>query len=66
MEALKIVAKKFPDIDIVYPVHPNPNVKKPIEKQLAGVNNIKVNNYKPYEAFMWLMSKFYFIISDSG
>jgi len=66
VEALKIVAKKFPDIDTVYPVHPNPNVKKPIEKQLAGVSNIKVINSQPYEAFLWLMSNCHFIITDSG
>jgi len=66
IEALKIVAEKFPEIDIVYSVHPNPNVKNPIEKQLSGVNNIKILNYQPYEAFVWLMSNCYFIITDSG
>lgn len=66
MEALKIISIKFPKIDIVYSVHPNPNVKNPIEKHLYGINNIKVLNYQPYEAFLWLMSNSHFIITDSG
>lgn len=64
--ALKDIAKNYPDIDIIYPVHPNPKVKDPVEKELGGINNIKLINPQPYEAFIWLMDNCKLIITDSG
>tara|TARA_R110002073_G_scaffold72537_1_gene177594 strand:- start:619299 stop:620432 length:1134 start_codon:yes stop_codon:yes gene_type:complete len=64
--ALKNIAKKYPEIDIIYPVHLNPKVKKPVEEALGNIDNIKLIEPQPYEAFIWLMDNCKFIITDSG
>ncbi len=64
-EALKEVAKQE-DIQIIYPVHLNPNVRGQVMDLLGGISNIHLIDPLPYEAFVWLMNKSYFIITDSG
>ena len=64
--ALKNIAKKYPDIQIVYPVHLNPNVMKPVYKILSGISNILLIEPLDYPSFIWMMKKSYFIITDSG
>jgi UDP-N-acetylglucosamine 2-epimerase (non-hydrolysing) len=64
--ALKEIALSNPDITIIYPVHLNPNVQKPVKNLLSDVNNIYLINPMQYEAFIYLMDKSYFIITDSG
>ena len=64
--ALKEIAQKFPNVEIVYPVHLNPNVQKPVYEVLSGVDNVKLINPLAYEAFVWLMNKSKLIITDSG
>ncbi len=64
--ALKELAKKFPDCDIVYPVHLNPNVQKPVIEILSDVDNVFLIDPLDYEPFVYLMSKSYFILTDSG
>jgi UDP-N-acetylglucosamine 2-epimerase (non-hydrolysing) len=65
-EALKFLSQKYRDIDIVYPVHLNPNVSGPVNEILGNIENIKLVKPLSYEPFLWLMSKSYFIITDSG
>ncbi|QCT93952.1 UDP-N-acetylglucosamine 2-epimerase (non-hydrolyzing) [Caminibacter mediatlanticus TB-2] len=65
-EALKKIATKNPDIFIIYPVHLNPNVRKPVFEILGDIKNIKLIEPLEYEVFVYLMSKSYFIITDSG
>jgi UDP-N-acetylglucosamine 2-epimerase (non-hydrolysing) len=65
-EALKVLAKNNPDIYILYPVHLNPNVRRPVNELLANVNNIKLVEPFQYEEFIYLMSKSYLILTDSG
>ncbi len=65
-EALKTIALNNRDIDIVYPVHLNPNVQKPVKEILGNIDNIYLINPLQYEAFLYLMNKSYFIITDSG
>jgi len=65
-EALKTLALNNSDIDIVYPVHLNPNVQKPVNKLLSSVSNVHLIAPLQYETFLYLMSKSYFIITDSG
>jgi UDP-N-acetylglucosamine 2-epimerase (non-hydrolysing) len=65
-EALKTLAQNNPDIDIVYPVHLNPNVQKPVKEILSSVSNVHLINPLQYESFLYLMNKSYFIITDSG
>lgn len=65
-EALKEIAITNNDVQIIYPVHLNPNVQGPAYRILADVDNIKLINPLSYPTFVWLMSKSYLIITDSG
>jgi UDP-N-acetylglucosamine 2-epimerase (non-hydrolysing) len=64
--ALKEIAISSPDVQIIYPVHLNPNVKGPVSEILGNVSNIKLINPLAYPAFVWLMNQSYLIITDSG
>lgn len=65
-EALKQIALEHPNTQIVYPVHLNPNVQKPVYELLADIPNISLIPPLSYPAFVWLMEKSYLIITDSG
>jgi len=65
-EALNEIANKNRDIQIVYPVHLNPNVQEPVLKLLSSTKNIHLIDPLNYESFVFIMSKSYFIITDSG
>jgi len=65
-EALKTLAIKNPNVDIVYPVHLNPNVQEPVRKILSGIGNVRLIAPLEYGEFVYLMSKAHFIITDSG
>lgn len=54
------------DIEIVYPVHLNPQVQKPVMEVLSGISNIHLIAPLDYPSFIWMMQKSYFIITDSG
>tara|TARA_B110000046_G_scaffold111743_1_gene118938 strand:+ start:3132 stop:4253 length:1122 start_codon:yes stop_codon:yes gene_type:complete len=64
--ALKTIAEKNPETQIIYPVHLNPNVEKPVYELLSGITNIILVKPLAYAAFIWLMEKAYLIITDSG
>jgi UDP-N-acetylglucosamine 2-epimerase (non-hydrolysing) len=64
--ALKEIANNNKDIDIVYPVHLNPNVRKPVLDILGNIENVYLIEPMQYQEFLYLMSKCYFIITDSG
>ena len=57
---------KNDNIEILYPVHLNPNVQKPVKNILSNSKNIYLIDPLSYENFIYLMSKSYFIITDSG
>lgn len=65
-KALKTIALNNPNVEIIYPVHLNPNVQKPVYKLLSKVENIRLIAPLSYPAFVWLMNKSYLIITDSG
>ncbi len=65
-KALKALAIANPTVDIVYPVHLNPNVQEPVNKLLKGIDNVYLINPLQYESFIYLMKHAYFIITDSG
>jgi len=65
-EALKALAEGNPDINILYPVHLNPNVRKPVNELLSNISNIELVEPFQYEEFIYLMSKSYLILTDSG
>lgn len=64
--ALKEIANARPNVQIIYPVHLNPNVKGPVYKILNGVQNIMLTQPLAYPAFVWLMNQSKLIITDSG
>jgi UDP-N-acetylglucosamine 2-epimerase (non-hydrolysing) len=65
-EALRELAVKNEDINIVYPVHLNPNVREPVNSILGDVSNIKLIEPLGYLEFVYLMDRSYLIITDSG
>ncbi len=65
-KALKQIAENHPETLLIYPVHLNPNVQKPVYDLLADISNIKLIAPLSYPAFVWLMEKSYLIITDSG
>ena len=65
-EALKNIVNQNPDVQIIYPVHLNPNVQKPVYEILGSVANIHLIEPLAYPAFVWLMDRSYLIITDSG
>lgn len=64
--ALKQIAKENEDCQIIYPVHLNPNVQKPVYGLLQNIDNLFLIDPISYPAFIWLMNKSYIIITDSG
>lgn len=65
-QALKKIAEGNKDVKIIYPVHLNPNVKGPVYEILSDIENVNLISPLSYPAFVWLMSKAYLIITDSG
>lgn len=65
-EVLKQIADGFPDVQIIYPVHLNPNVKEPVYRLLSDIDNVSLIDPLSYPAFIWLMEKAYLLITDSG
>jgi UDP-N-acetylglucosamine 2-epimerase (non-hydrolysing) len=54
------------DVQIVYPVHPNPNVQEPVRQQLGGLRNVFLLEPLDYVAFVDLMRRAWLLITDSG
>ncbi len=65
-EAFKTIAVNNKDIDIVYPVHLNPNVRKPVMSNLSNIKNIYLIDPIDYEPFVYLISKSHIVLTDSG
>ncbi len=65
-QALKEIAQKFKDVEIVYPVHLNPKVQKPVYELLGDLDNIKLIEPLAYPEFVWLMDRSHLVITDSG
>lgn len=65
-EALAITAKENPDVQIVYPMHLNPNVREPVNRILSGINNIYLIESQQYLPFIYLMDRSDIILTDSG
>ena len=65
-EALQTVALRQPDVQIVYPVHLNPNVREPVNRILSNLPNINILEPLEYPQFVHLMNKSSLILTDSG
>ena len=68
--AIKHLSEKYPDVDFVYPMHMNPNVRKPIHKifgdELNGLGNLFFIEPLEYLDFVFLMEKASIVLTDSG
>ena len=64
--ALRELASRHPEIDIVYPVHLNPRVREEVDRTLAGVANVHVCPPVGYPASVWLIQRSRFVVTDSG
>lgn len=64
--ALREVAQAHQDIDIVYPVHLNPNVREPVQRLLNNIDNIYLIEPLDYLPFVYFMSRAHIILTDSG
>lgn len=65
--SLKRIAHDFLDeVEIIYPVHLNPNVKDPVYSLLSGISNIHLINPLNYPEFIWFLNKAYIVLTDSG
>lgn len=65
-EALAQTAKANPDIQILYPVHLNPNVQEPVNRILMDIENIHLIEPQQYLPFVYLMNRAHIILTDSG
>lgn len=64
--AIKDLAKNFPLVEFIYPVHFNPNVSSPANQILSSIDNIHLIEPLDYEAFLFLMRRCFLILTDSG
>lgn len=68
--AIKDLTQKYPDVDFIYPMHLNPNVRKPIRKvfgdNLDNLSNMFFIEPLEYLSFVYLMEKSYLVLTDSG
>ena len=65
-EALQTIAKQKPDVQIVYPVHLNPNVRDPAYRILSNLPNLHLIEPLEYQQFVYLMNQSTLILTDSG
>lgn len=65
-EALASLAQKYKDLQLVYPVHLNPNVREPVQRLLSGIDNVHLIEPLDYLPFVYLMSRATVILTDSG
>jgi len=69
-KAIKTLTEKYPEVDFVYPMHLNPNVRKPIHevfgKDLEGLGNMFFIEPLEYLSFVYLMEKSNIVLTDSG
>jgi UDP-N-acetylglucosamine 2-epimerase len=63
--ALKVLATRG-DVQIVYAVHPNPNVRGVVDAELGGVPNIHLIDPQDYLGFLYLQKRSYLVLTDSG
>ena len=64
--ALAKLARRYPEIQFVYPVHLNPNVQAPVSELLTNIDNMHLIQPLDYEPFAYLLKYSYLIVTDSG
>jgi len=64
--AIKYLANHRDDVQLVYPVHLNPNIQKPVSDELSGVANVLLIDPLGYQDFVWLLDQCEIVMTDSG
>jgi UDP-N-acetylglucosamine 2-epimerase (non-hydrolysing) len=66
--ALTEIAGRYPDVEIIYPVHLNPNVQEPVQRIMGGSGLMNIHLVEPidYLPFVYLMHRSHLVITDSG
>jgi len=65
-ESITHLAKTHPELQFVYPVHLNPNVRNVVFELLGGIDNILMIDPLPYDEMVFMMSRAYLLLTDSG
>ena len=65
-ESIRQLSEAYPQVEFVYPVHLNPNVRKPVFDVLGKRGNVHLVDPAPYPEFVWLMDRSTVILTDSG
>jgi UDP-N-acetylglucosamine 2-epimerase (non-hydrolysing) len=65
-EAIRDLSMEFSEVEFVYPVHFNPNVRRPVNEILSGMTNIHLIEPLDYEPFVYAMERSHMILTDSG
>jgi UDP-N-acetylglucosamine 2-epimerase (non-hydrolysing) len=65
-QAVAALARRFTDVEFLYPVHLNPQVQSAVRPLLAGLPNVWLVEPASYPAFVWLMERSHLILTDSG
>jgi UDP-N-acetylglucosamine 2-epimerase len=63
---IRMIAERNPDVEIIYPVHLNPRVQEPVFRILKGVKGIHLIPPVGYSLLVWLLSRCYLVLTDSG
>lgn len=64
--AIRKIVESFEDVEVIYPVHLNPNVRKPVNAILGGSDRIHLIEPVDYPRLVWLMEKSHLVLTDSG
>ena len=64
--AIRKIALSRPDVEIIYPVHLNPNVRRPVDKILKGASRVRLVEPMDYVPFVKLMKSAHILLTDSG
>jgi len=64
--AVKELSSKYPDVEFVYPVHLNPNVREVVYRILSNISNVHLIEPLEYPYMVWMMNKSYMVLTDSG
>ncbi|MDH2998002.1 UDP-N-acetyl glucosamine 2-epimerase [Pasteurellaceae bacterium LFhippo2] len=65
-QAISTLSGKYPEVQFVYPVHLNPNVREPVNRLLTGKTNVHLIEPQDYLSFVYLMKQSHLILTDSG
>lgn len=66
IKSIKELSKRYPKINFVYPVHKNPNIIIPVEKELSNIKNVNLIDPLSYEELLLLLKNCFFVLTDSG